>query len=91
MKVSVAALVIFFIAALCSQARSQTGGTNTPTSCCFSYASKSIPRSLVQSYYHTSSMCSQPAVIFITKKDREICADPYARWTKEYIKHLGGN
>uniref|UniRef100_A0A8C0GCZ4 C-C motif chemokine n=1 Tax=Chelonoidis abingdonii TaxID=106734 RepID=A0A8C0GCZ4_CHEAB len=91
MKVCVAAFAVLLIAALCSQAHSQLGksyGVNTPTSCCFSYVSKPIPRSHVVKYRHTSSKCSLPAVIFTTKKGREVCSDPNARWVQEYIKHV---
>ncbi|KAM9118082.1 C-C motif chemokine 3-like [Pangshura tecta] len=91
MKVCVAAFAVLLVAALCSQAHSQLDGVNTPTSCCFSYISKPIPRSLVVKYQHTSSKCSLPAVIFTTKKGREVCSSPNARWVQEYIKHIKQN
>ncbi|XP_067393776.1 C-C motif chemokine 4-like [Emydura macquarii macquarii] len=91
MKVCVAALTVLLLAAFCSQVQSQLDGVNTPTSCCFSYVAKPIPRSLVVKYRQTSSKCSQLAVIFTTKKGREVCSDPNARWVQEYIKHVKQN
>uniref|UniRef100_A0A8C4Y8P3 C-C motif chemokine n=1 Tax=Gopherus evgoodei TaxID=1825980 RepID=A0A8C4Y8P3_9SAUR len=83
MKVSVAALAVLLIAAFL--------GPDMPISCCFSHTSRQIPRSMVVDYYDTSSKCSLPAVVFTTKKGREVCSDPNARWVQEYIKHVKQN
>ncbi|XP_006115931.1 C-C motif chemokine 4-like [Pelodiscus sinensis] len=91
MKVSVAALAVLLIAAFCSQASSAPIGSDPPTACCFTYASRKIPRTLVEDYYDTNSMCSQPAIVFITKKGREICANPQADWVQEYVAYLDQN
>ncbi|NWZ08197.1 CCL5 protein, partial [Agelaius phoeniceus] len=56
--------------------------------CCFSYISRKLPQSHVQEYFYTSSKCSQPAVVFVTRKKREICANPDSRWVKEYVNSL---
>ncbi|XP_006038479.1 C-C motif chemokine 3-like [Alligator sinensis] len=90
MKVTVAALATLLLAACCSQIQAQLDGVTTPTSCCFTYTKK-IPRALVASYKATSSKCSQPAVIFTTKKGREVCADPNEKWVQDYMKHLERN
>ncbi|XP_043758925.1 WAP four-disulfide core domain protein 3-like isoform X1 [Cervus elaphus] len=63
-------------------------GSITPTDCCFSFVSRQIPRKLVDSYYETSSQCSQPGVIFKTKRGRQVCADPSEDWVQEYITDL---
>ncbi|KFZ52729.1 hypothetical protein N321_07449, partial [Antrostomus carolinensis] len=34
-----------------------------PTTCCFSYQQRPVPRSLVVSTYITSSSCAQPGVM----------------------------
>ncbi|NXA69034.1 CCL5 protein, partial [Mohoua ochrocephala] len=62
------------------------GSDTTP--CCFSYTSRKLPQSHVQEYFYTSSKCSQPAVVFVTRKKREVCANPDARWVKEYVNSL---
>ncbi|NXL60282.1 CCL4 protein, partial [Chordeiles acutipennis] len=59
-----------------------------PTTCCFSYQQRPVPRSLVVSTYITSSNCAQPGVILVTKKKRELCADPQAPWVQALLKHF---
>uniref|UniRef100_A0A8D2B7D6 C-C motif chemokine n=1 Tax=Sciurus vulgaris TaxID=55149 RepID=A0A8D2B7D6_SCIVU len=67
---------------------SLTVGADTPTACCFFYISRKIPRKFVDDYYETSSQCSKPAVIFQTKRGRQVCADPSQAWVRAYITDL---
>uniref|UniRef100_A0A8C3S6I0 C-C motif chemokine n=1 Tax=Chelydra serpentina TaxID=8475 RepID=A0A8C3S6I0_CHESE len=90
MKVSVAALAILLITAFCSLASSAPLGPDT-TVCCFSYASRKLPQGHLKGYFYTSGKCSQPAVVFTTKKGREVCSDPNAQWVQEYVKHVKQN
>ncbi|XP_006891110.1 PREDICTED: c-C motif chemokine 3 [Elephantulus edwardii] len=88
MKNPVTALAILLcISALCAQVFTTPIGVNTPSACCFSYA-RQIPQTYVVNYYETTSQCSKPGVIFITKKSREICANPGDAWVQEYITNL---
>ncbi|NXA82070.1 CCL4 protein, partial [Thryothorus ludovicianus] len=87
MKVSVAALAIL-IAVFCYQTSAAPLGSDPPTSCCFSYVSRQLPRSFVKDYYETNSQCSQPAVVFITRKGREVCANPKEDWVQQYVNEL---
>ncbi|KAK2525606.1 C-C motif chemokine 4 homolog [Columba livia] len=87
MKVSVAALALL-IAAFCYQTSSAPLGSDPPTSCCFSYTSRQLPRSFVVEYYETSSQCSKPGVVFVTRKSREVCANPEEDWVQEYMSDL---
>ncbi|NXG38372.1 CCL5 protein, partial [Dromaius novaehollandiae] len=87
MNISSVSLSVLLIAALFSQASSGPIGADT-TVCCFSYALRKLPQSHVKDYFYTSSKCSQPAVVFITRKNREVCANPDARWVKEYVNAL---
>ncbi|EAW80104.1 C-C motif chemokine ligand 23 [Homo sapiens] len=48
----------------------------TSADCCISYTPRSIPCSLLESYFETNSECSKPGVIFLTKKGRRFCANP---------------
>uniref|UniRef100_A0A8C5EXD4 C-C motif chemokine n=1 Tax=Gopherus evgoodei TaxID=1825980 RepID=A0A8C5EXD4_9SAUR len=86
MKVSVAALVFVLSMACCSQASIKE--KSITSDCCFTYTSRQIPRSLVTDYFVTSSMCAQPAVVFITKKERKICTNPKDAWVQEYVNDL---
>uniref|UniRef100_A0A8B9TMA3 Chemokine interleukin-8-like domain-containing protein n=1 Tax=Anas platyrhynchos TaxID=8839 RepID=A0A8B9TMA3_ANAPL len=86
MKVFAAVLAALLLLALCSPAVAHLDGV--PTTCCFSYQQRPVPRSLIASAYITSSNCSQPGVILVTKKGREMCADPQAPWVKAHMKHF---
>ncbi|XP_058532424.1 C-C motif chemokine 3-like [Ochotona princeps] len=66
-------------------------GANTPTACCFLYISRQIPCKFVNDYYETSSQCYKPGIIFQTKRDCQVCADPSETWVQEYISELEMN
>ncbi|NWS22276.1 CCL4 protein, partial [Pachyramphus minor] len=87
MKVSMVALAIL-IAAFCYQSSAAPIGSDPPTSCCFSYFSRQLPRSFVEDYYETNSQCPQPGVVFITKKGRQVCANPEQEWVQQYVNDL---
>ncbi|NXP11238.1 CCL5 protein, partial [Thinocorus orbignyianus] len=87
MNASSVCLSIILVAAFFSQASPAPLGADA-TLCCFSYTSRKLPQSHVKDYFYTSSKCSQPAVVFITWKGRQVCANPDARWVKEYINAL---
>ncbi|EHH62859.1 hypothetical protein EGM_19599, partial [Macaca fascicularis] len=61
---------------------------DTPTSCCFSYISRQIPQNFIADYFETSSQCSKPGVIFLTKRGRQVCADPSEDWVQKYVSDL---
>ncbi|NXB99351.1 CL3L1 protein, partial [Orthonyx spaldingii] len=58
------------------------------TYCCFTYTSRPIPHRMIHSAYMTSSSCSKPAVVLVTRKGREVCADPSAHWVQKYLELL---
>ncbi|XP_036922811.1 C-C motif chemokine 5 [Sturnira hondurensis] len=88
MKVSTAALaVLFAAAALCAPASASPYASDT-TPCCFAYISRPVPRAHLQEYFYTSSKCSMPAVVLVTRKKRQVCADPEKRWVRDYINTL---
>ncbi|XP_004434958.1 PREDICTED: C-C motif chemokine 14 [Ceratotherium simum simum] len=92
MKVSVAAvsflLLIIITVTLGSKTESFSRGPHYPADCCFSYITRTIPRNRITHYYETSSQCSKPGVVFITKKGHSICANPSDAWVQDYIKVL---
>ncbi|XP_008940054.1 PREDICTED: C-C motif chemokine 4 homolog isoform X1 [Merops nubicus] len=87
MKVSVAALTIL-VAVFCHQSSAAPLGSDPPISCCFTYTARQLPRSFVEEYYETSSQCPHPAVIFITRRGRQVCANPEQEWVQEYMNDL---
>ncbi|XP_036623595.1 C-C motif chemokine 4-like [Trichosurus vulpecula] len=80
--------VLIMATAFCYQVSSLTVGSDTPTACCFSYTSRKIPRAFVVDFYETSSQCSQPAIIFLTKRGHQACANPKEPWVQKYVKEL---
>ncbi|XP_063656137.1 C-C motif chemokine 3-like [Pan troglodytes] len=65
-----------------------TVAADTPTACCFSYISWQIPQNFIADYFETSSQCSKPSVIFLTKRGRQVCADPSEEWVQKYVSDL---
>ncbi|NXH43374.1 CCL3 protein, partial [Dicaeum eximium] len=59
-----------------------------PSTCCFSYSRQPVPRRLIRSVFVTRSSCPQPGVIVVTKKDKQVCADPQAPWVQQLLKHF---
>ncbi|XP_032018469.1 C-C motif chemokine 3-like 1 [Hylobates moloch] len=98
MQVSTAALAILLCTmALCNQVFSapldlfspfSAVAADTPTACCFSYISRQIPQDVIADYFETSSQCSKPSVIFLTKRGRQVCADPSEEWVQKYVSDL---
>ncbi|XP_010081046.1 PREDICTED: C-C motif chemokine 3-like [Pterocles gutturalis] len=86
MKVPTAALATLLLVAIWSLAEAHIA--TIPTVCCFTYVSQRLPRSAISSAYTTSSSCSQPAVILVTKKGIKVCADPQAPWVQAYLKRF---
>ncbi|XP_048823102.1 C-C motif chemokine 4-like [Tympanuchus pallidicinctus] len=84
MKLSAVVLALLLIASSCSRASSAPVGPDVPT-CCTSYIKHKIPRNLIRSHYSSSTSCSQPAIIFVTKK-REVCANPSDPWVQSYLR-----
>ncbi|XP_009699795.1 PREDICTED: C-C motif chemokine 5-like [Cariama cristata] len=89
MKVLAGTLAALLLVAICSPAEAHLHDSDTVfTVCCFSYTHRPIRRSLITSAYMTSSTCSQPAVILVTKKGRELCTNPQEPWVQAYLKHF---
>ncbi|XP_069470870.1 C-C motif chemokine 4 homolog [Ambystoma mexicanum] len=89
MKISLAAVCVLVLAAFCYEGLAAPAGI--PSKCCFSYAVRKVPQSHVQRYFVTSSQCPRPAVIFITRKGHEVCADPKQSWVQGYVNDLNQN
>ncbi|XP_040856375.1 C-C motif chemokine 3-like [Ochotona curzoniae] len=89
MKIPMAALAVILCAmALSTQVFTLPLGADTPSSCCFSYVSHPINYKFITDYFETNSQCSKPGVIFLTKKGRQVCADPNEAWVQKYMADL---
>ncbi|XP_058415314.1 C-C motif chemokine 16-like isoform X2 [Diceros bicornis minor] len=90
MKVSVAAvsflLLIIITVTLGKSTPKIPESVNASLTCCMKYHEKVLPRKLVVGYRRALN-CYLPAIIFVTKKNREICANPNDKWVQEYIEN----
>ncbi|XP_021271775.1 C-C motif chemokine 3-like [Numida meleagris] len=86
MKGSAAALAALLLLALCSSAVAHLDGV--PTTCCYTYIKHPVPRNLIASAFPTSSTCRQPGIVLVTKKGREICAQPKVHWVQELLERF---
>ncbi|KAM4823365.1 C-C motif chemokine 15-like [Urocitellus parryii] len=69
----------------------QHGIIQEAADCCFVYTRRSIRCSFMKHYYKTSSGCSQPGVIFFSRKGQRICADPNDGGVQECMANLNLN
>ncbi|KAM6174615.1 C-C motif chemokine 16 [Erethizon dorsatum] len=88
MKVSVAALLLFLLvftmtSAFYSQPKIPES-VNPPPTCCLKHNEKSLPKKLVVGYRKALN-CALPAIIFVTRKNREVCVNPNYKWVQDYI------
>ncbi|XP_029882592.1 fractalkine [Aquila chrysaetos chrysaetos] len=81
--------VLFVLKVLCL-ATLAGGQPKAPLKCsteCSRFTSR-IAAKRIRSYRMTESRCTKQAVIFITLKSLEICADPEEEWVKKIIQKL---
>ncbi|XP_041258831.1 C-C motif chemokine 3-like [Onychostruthus taczanowskii] len=96
MRVLAAALAVLLLVAICSLAeadlrvsRSAPSFKNAESSpCCLSYVSRPVARSVISSAYMTSKTCPRPAVVLITRKGTQLCADPSASWVQKFLEDM---
>ncbi|XP_070249028.1 C-C motif chemokine 15-like isoform X2 [Myotis yumanensis] len=95
MKVSAAALSFLILAAtLGSPAHgslaqeSWDDGFHRPADCCPYYTSRKIRCKSMKSYFLTTSGCSKPAVIFTTKGEQRVCANPNKADVQNCVRKL---
>ncbi|XP_025707089.1 C-C motif chemokine 15-like isoform X1 [Callorhinus ursinus] len=65
-------------------------GFHRPTDCCPDYKRK-IRCANMKDFFETSSGCSRPGVIFLTKKERLVCADPLDLEVQNCMRSLRKN
>ncbi|XP_072501048.1 C-C motif chemokine 2-like [Notamacropus eugenii] len=89
MKISGAVLPMILLAVyfIC-QVYATPDGVYSPENCCFEFTNKKIPLKLLVSYKNTSSMCPKEAVIFVTKRGFNICANLKDLWVQDLMKNL---
>ncbi|XP_048106814.1 C-C motif chemokine 4 homolog [Alosa alosa] len=86
MKLSCVVAVAVLVLALCSQGQSQN--VDGPDKCCFKYYSKPIPPKAIIRYSVTHPSCTTKAVILITRKGKEVCANPEVQQVQDIMEKL---
>ncbi|XP_054254303.1 C-C motif chemokine 21 [Indicator indicator] len=82
-------LMLFVLAATLLTDQAQ-GISSSASDCCLNYSRRAIPSRLVKSYniQETALGCAISAVVFITKKDKKICASPDNPTVQRLMKNL---
>ncbi|XP_059525639.1 C-C motif chemokine 15-like isoform X2 [Myotis daubentonii] len=95
MKVSAAALSFLILAStLGSPAHGSLAHESwddvfhRPADCCPFYIPRKIRCRFMESYFVTTSGCSQPAVIFTTKRGQRVCANPNKAEVQDCVTKL---
>ncbi|KAM9137513.1 C-C motif chemokine 21c-like [Pangshura tecta] len=83
-------ILLLLAAALCI-CKAQ-GSENQAFDCCLSHRNNPIPHRLLSAYKVQSpeTGCRVPAIVFITKKNKNLCAPPNAPWALDLMKKLDG-
>ncbi|KAM5308627.1 C-C motif chemokine 15-like isoform 2-T2 [Glossophaga mutica] len=63
-------------------------GVHHPSDCCLSHNRKKIQCTNMKDYYVTSSRCSQPGVIFTTRRGKKVCFYPSAHGVQDCMRTL---
>ncbi|XP_049717206.1 C-C motif chemokine 23-like [Elephas maximus indicus] len=63
-------------------------GFHRPSDCCVTYTTRNIRCVFMDHYFETSSGCSQPGVIFVTKKGQRVCANPLSKHVQDCMNNL---
>ncbi|NWR92790.1 CCL4 protein, partial [Furnarius figulus] len=90
MKVSAVVLALLLLVASFSQTSSGPVGSDLPI-CCFKYTRHELPRDRIRRHYSTSTSCPRPAIVFVTMKGRQVCANPNDSWVQRYLQSLEQN
>uniref|UniRef100_A0ABM5ELT6 C-C motif chemokine 5-like isoform X2 n=1 Tax=Pogona vitticeps TaxID=103695 RepID=A0ABM5ELT6_9SAUR len=91
MKISGTALPLFLLLLLLVASFALISNAAVPggrEKCCLSYTSKPVPCHRLKSYFYVDGRCSLSAIIFVTRKDIKICANPWEPWVQECQRKL---
>uniref|UniRef100_A0ABM5ELS6 C-C motif chemokine 14-like n=1 Tax=Pogona vitticeps TaxID=103695 RepID=A0ABM5ELS6_9SAUR len=59
-----------------------------PDKCCHNYTSKAVPCHLLKSYFYADGQCFLHAIIFVSRKNKKICANPEDKWVQKCQREL---
>lgn len=89
-KMKAVSLQVLFVLKVLCLVTLAGGQPKAPLKCSIecSYFTSGIAAKRIRSYRRTEPRCTKQAIIFITLKSMEICADPEAEWVKKIVEKL---
>ncbi|NWY64718.1 CCL14 protein, partial [Erithacus rubecula] len=63
-------------------------GPYSPSECCFGHLKRPVRLDNLLGFYSTPRECYSPAIVFETKKEVKICANPEDKWVKRAVTEL---
>ncbi|KAI5762659.1 CCL22 [Gulo gulo luscus] len=88
LKTPLLAALVFLALTLQTTEAGPYGANVEDSVCCREYFRHPLPLRMIRFFYWTSDSCRRPGVVFLTVKDREICADPRMPWVKKILQKL---
>ncbi|XP_005052481.1 PREDICTED: C-C motif chemokine 14-like [Ficedula albicollis] len=76
-------LVLLLSLSPCSRA-----GPYSPSECCFGHMKRPVRLDNLLGFYSTPRECYSPAIVFETKKEDKVCANPEDKWVKRAVTEL---
>ncbi|XP_043933455.1 C-C motif chemokine 19-like [Protopterus annectens] len=86
--------LVIFISILLLWTHCQAAGTgNIAVDCCLDVSQAKIPVHIIKDFHlqTTDNGCQIPAVVFITKKNRQLCAPDKSSWVLELMRKVKRN
>ncbi|XP_001373304.2 C-C motif chemokine 5 [Monodelphis domestica] len=88
MRASAVEISIFLVLGTLYCLASSSPYASDTTPCCFTFSTRPPPLVHIREYFYTSSRCGNLGVVFITRKNRQLCANPEKKWVRSYINSL---
>ncbi|NXJ54009.1 CCL14 protein, partial [Spizaetus tyrannus] len=60
----------------------------TPSECCFSYIKSRLRLANLKDFYTTPNECFSPAIVFETRNETKVCANPEMPWVEKAVEML---
>uniref|UniRef100_A0A8C7WUG8 C-C motif chemokine n=1 Tax=Oryzias sinensis TaxID=183150 RepID=A0A8C7WUG8_9TELE len=78
-------LCILGAALFCTVSCNSSSG---PDNCCFKFFPGTLSASRVRSFILTDDRCPKPGVVFVTRRNFNICVEKNATWVQEVLQTL---
>uniref|UniRef100_A0A3B3H316 C-C motif chemokine n=1 Tax=Oryzias latipes TaxID=8090 RepID=A0A3B3H316_ORYLA len=65
-----------------------SSGSSGPDNCCFKFFPGTLSASRIRSFILTDDRCPKPGVVFVTRRNLNICVEKNATWVQEVLQTL---